>query len=123
MKRVYGLLALLCYAALVIMLIAPSFAAEDWDGTWVGNWDKAGGGVQIIMAGNTAVGLFWRGAYVSDELHSAVSPNGSTLTITWGASNANRSNAILTRDSTGNAHVVMHEPGRGIVEFSVRLDH
>lgn len=117
MKRIYGLLALACYVALAVLLIAPSFAAADWNGTWVGNWDRAGDSVQIIVAGNSAAGLFWRGEYIADELHSAVSASGSTLTITW-----DQSNAILTRVNSDTAHVVMHEPGRGIVEFSVRLD-
>jgi len=110
-------------ALVLAALASPAFAAADWNGTWVGNWDKAGGGVQIIMAGNTAAGLFWRGDYISDELHSSVSADGSTLTITWGPTKANESSAILTRESVDTAHVVMHEPGRGIVEFSVRLDH
>ena len=107
-------------ALIMAVLVTPAFAASDWNGTWVGNWDNNGDGVQIIMAGNTAVGLFWHGDYVPDELQSSV--HGSALTITWGP-NGNASSAILTRESTSTAHVVMHEPGRGIVEFSVRLDH
>src|SRR5690349_2798997 len=108
----YALLALLMAA-----VASPAFAADDWNGTWVGKWDKASDSAQIIMAGNTAAGLFWRGDYVSDELHSSVS--GSTLTISWGPTKSNQSTAILTREGATTAHVVMHEPGRGIVEFSV----
>lgn len=107
-------------ALLLILAASPAFGAEDWDGTWVGKWDKAGDSAQIIMAGNIAAGFFWRGVYVSDELHSSVS--GSTLTITWGPSKLNESTAILTRENADTAHVVLHEPGRGFAEFSVRLD-
>jgi hypothetical protein len=111
----------LAFLALILAVVAsPAFASSDWNGTWVGNWANNGDGVQIIMAGNTAVGLFWHGDYVPDELHASVS--GDTLTITWGPA-GNTSNAILTRESASTAHVVMHQPGRGIVEFSVRLDH
>ena len=106
-------------ALLMAVAVSPALATDDWNGTWVGNWDNNGDGVQIIMAGNTAAGLFWRGDYVPDELHASVS--GGTLTITWGPA-GNTSSAILTRESASTAHVVMHEPGRGIVEFSVRLD-
>lgn len=109
--------------ALVLAVIAsPAFAASDWNGTLVGNWDKGGDGVQIVMAGNTAIALYWHGDYVSDELRASLSGDGETLTIAWGP-NGNASSAILTRENTDTAHVVMHEPGRGIVEFSVRLDH
>jgi len=112
----------LALLALILAVAAsPAFAAADWNGTWVGNWDNKGDGVQIIMAGNTAVGLFWHGDYIPDELHADMTGGGTTLTITWGP-NGNTSSAILTRESASTAHVVMHEPGRGIVEFSVRLD-
>ena|SRR5579862_4056789 len=107
-------------ALLLAAIVTPAFAADDWNGTWAGNWNKGGDGVQIIMAGNTAVGLYWHGDYIPDELHSSV--NGSTLTITWGPTKSNESSAILTRESATTAHVVMHEPGRGLVEFSVRRD-
>ena len=107
-------------AFIIAAIASPAFAASDWNGTWIGNWDNKGDGVQIIMAGNTAAGLFWHGDYVSDELHTSVS--GETLTITWGPA-GNEWSAILTRESAETAHVVMHQPGRGIVEFSVRLDH
>ena len=107
-------------ALLAAVAASPAFAADDWNGTWIGKWDKASDSAQIIVVGSTAVGFFWRGAYVSDELHSSV--NGSTLSITWGPSKSNESTAILTRESAETAHVVLHEPGRGFVEFSVRLD-
>jgi len=108
-------------ALLIAAIVSPAFAADDWNGTWAGNWDKGGSdGVQIIMAGNTAVGLYWHGDYIPDELQSSVS--GSTLTISWGPNTSNAFSIILTRESATTAHVMLHQPGRGLMEFSVRRD-
>ena len=107
-------------AFIIAVIASPAFAASDWNGTWIGNWDNKGDGVQIIMAGNTAVGLYWHGDYIPDELQSSVS--GSTLTISWGPNKSNAFSIILTRESATTAHVVLHQPGRGLMEFSVRRD-
>jgi hypothetical protein len=96
----------------------PVLAAPDWNGTWVGNWQSADqNGVQVIMAGNVATGIFWNGDYLSDELHSHVSTDGKTLTITW-----DHGSAILIRDGDSAAHIVIHEPGHRDTAFAVKLD-
>jgi hypothetical protein len=105
-------------ALLLAALVTPAFAASDWNGTWVGNWADNGDGVQIMMAGNTATGLYWHGDYVPDDLHASVSPDGNTLTITWA-----KSRAVLTRDGVETARVVMHEPGKPDAAFAVKIDH
>ena len=105
-------------ALLLGVIVSPAFAADDWNGTWAGNWANNSDGVQIIMAGNTAIGLYWHGDYVPDDLHAAVSPDGATLTITWA-----QSRAVLTRDGAQTAQVVMHEPGKPDLAFAVKIDH
>ena len=104
---------------LLIGLIGPALAASDWNGTWVGNWQSADqNGVQVMMAGNEATGIYWNGDYLPDQLHSAVSPDGKILTITWA-----RSSAVLTRDGAETAHIVIHQPGKPDAAFAVKLDH
>jgi hypothetical protein len=96
----------------------PALAAPDWNGTWVGNWQSAdGNGIQVMMAGNDATGIFWNGDYLPDELHSVASADGKTLTITW-----NHSSATLVRDGESAAHIVIHEPGHRDSAFTVMLD-
>ena len=74
----------LALLALILAVAAsPAFAAADWNGTWVGNWDNKGDGVQIIMAGNTAIGLFWHGDYIPDELHADMTGGGTTLRLSF----------------------------------------
>jgi hypothetical protein len=110
-----GIVALAMFA--LASLTTPAFAAADWNGTWVGNWQD-GDGVQIIMAGNEASGIFWHGDYLPDTPKSAVSPDGKTLTITW-----DHGSAVLTRDGAETAHVVIREPGHPDAAFPVKLDH
>jgi len=101
----------------LILLLVPTFAtAADWNGTWAGNWQD-GDGVQIIMAGNEAIGIFWHGDYLPDELHASVSSDGKTLTITW-----DHASAVLTRDGDADAHVVIREPGHADAAFAVKRD-
>jgi hypothetical protein len=104
------------FAALV--LTAPARAGGDWNGTWVGNW-QGGDGVQLIMAGDVATGMFWHGDYLPDDLHSKVSRDDRTLTITW-----DHSSAVLTRDENGETgFIAISEPGRKLVMFPVKIDH
>ena len=107
-------------AALLILLAAifatPTFAAQDWNGTWIGNWQD-GDGIQVIVAGNDATGIFWNGDYLPDALHSAVSDGGKALTISW-----DHGNAILTRTGDDTANIAVHEPGRPDAAFAVKLD-
>ncbi|HJW41176.1 MAG TPA: hypothetical protein VJ476_08105 [Rhizomicrobium sp.] len=107
-------------AALALMIASfasSAVAAPDWNGTWAGNW-QGGDGVQIIMAGNNATGMFWHGDYLPDDLHAAVSKDGKTLTITW-----DHASAVLTRLSDETAHLVIAEPGRAAATFDVKRDH
>ncbi len=102
----------------LLLAAAPARAGGDWNGTWVGNW-QGGDGVQLIMAGNVATGMFWHGDYLPDELQSKVSGNGKTLTITW-----DHSTAVLTRDENGETgFIAISEPGRKLVMFPVKVDH
>ncbi|HEX4304191.1 MAG TPA: hypothetical protein VHZ78_15445 [Rhizomicrobium sp.] len=95
----------------------PAFAASDWDGTWAGNW-QGGDGVQVIMAGNVATGIFWHGDYLPDALHSTISHGGKTLTITW-----DHSTAVLTRDENSETgFIAIREPGGKLAMFPVKLD-
>jgi hypothetical protein len=50
-----------------------------WDGTWVGGWEK-GTGVQLIFAGETLIGFYFR----DDEeiLRSTVAADGGR-TFAW----------------------------------------
>jgi len=108
---------MLAAAFALLVLITPALAAPDWNGTWVGNW-RGGDGVQIMMAGNEAAGIFWRGDYLPDDLHSAVSTDGKTLTITW-----DHASAVLTRDGAETAQVTIREPGHPDASFPVKIDH
>lgn len=87
-----------------IFTLTTTAALADWDGTWAGN---GGGsekdGVQIIMVGDEVTGIFWRGDYLSDEMHSTVSPDGKVLTITW-----KDGSATLTRDGEKKAKFQIH---------------
>ncbi len=105
--------------ALVALLAAsatPAFAASDWNGTWIGNWQN-GNGIQLIMAGNEAIGIFWDGDYVPEELHTVLSADGMKITVTW-----DRSSAILTRTGEDTADVMVHQPNRADAAFAVKLD-
>jgi hypothetical protein len=110
--------ARLALLALVLMT-SSAFARSDWNGTWVGNWSGANSnGIQIAMAGNVVTGIFWNGDYLPDALQSRVSPDGKTLTITWG-----KSSAVLTRSGAETANAVIHEPGKPDAKFPVKIDH
>ena len=109
------LIALLTLA--FVISTSSALAASDWNGTWVGNWQN-GSGVQVVMAGNVATGIFWNGDYVPDDLHSAVSADGQVLTITWG-----HASAVLTRSGAETASAAIHEPGKPDALFAVKIDH
>ena len=99
-----------------VFTAVPAFAARDWNGTWVGNWQK-GNGIQLIMAGDEAIGIYWKGDYLPDELHSKVSADGKTLTVTW-----DHGSAVLNRTGEETADIVIHEPGHPDAAFAVKLD-
>ncbi len=80
------------------------FAAENWDGTWVGGFDTPNG-AQVIVAGNEAVGLFWRNDYVSG-VSSLVEADGS-LTLKW-----NSGAATLKRTGERTADGIFEDRGK-----------
>ncbi len=104
-------------ALLFAIMTTPALAASDWNGTWAGNW-QGGDGIQLIMAGNDAIGIYLHGDYLSDELNAKVSTDGKTLTINWA-----HGNAVLTRDGDEAAHITIREPGKPAASFSVKRDH
>jgi hypothetical protein len=102
---------------LCIALTGAALAAAmpDWNGTWIGNWDKGGNGTQIVFAGNTFISIFWDNDYV--DATGALSEDGKIATITWPGAQA-----TLTRDGAGTAHIVIHEKGKPEAAFPVKLD-
>lgn len=96
---------------------SAAFAAAmpDWNGTWIGNWDKGGNGTQIVFAGNTFISIYWDSDYV--DAKGALSQAGKVATITWPGAQA-----VLTRDSATAAHIVIHEKGKSDAAFPVKLD-
>lgn len=110
--------ALIASVALILCAFAPASAApQDWNGTWIGNWDKGGNGTQIVFAGNTFISIFWNGDYVSDA-DGSVSADGKTATITWSGAKA-----VITRDSEKAAHIVIHEKGKPDAAFPMKRDN
>lgn len=91
----------------IALAASAAFAADDWDGTWAGGFDTPNG-AQVIVAGNEAVGLFWRSDYVSG-VSSSVEADGS-LTLRWSSGTA-----TLKRTGAQTAVGVFEEPGKDAV--------
>jgi len=105
------------FVLLALVLATPAFAASDWNGTWAGNWGGAEQqGVQIIMAGNDVIGIYWHGDYLPDEMKSTVSPDGEVLSITW-----KNGAATLTRNSDTTAKFQIHDAS-GSTKGELKLD-
>lgn len=107
--------------ALVLFLAAGSgfsASAQDasWNGTWIGNWQN-GNGTQIIFAGNEFIGIYWGGDYVGDAAGS-VSADGKSATITWTGGKA-----VLTRDGSEAAQIVIQQTGQPDTSFPLTRDH
>ena len=84
-----------------------------WDGTWAGGWDK-GNGVQLIFAGETLIGFYWRNDY-KDVVRSAAAPDGSR-TFTW-----DKGEATATR--AGNvATLAIREAGKPAVSVALNRE-
>ena len=115
MKRIASILA--CFALGAGLCGAPTALAQSssWNGTWVGHWAQ-GDGVQIVFAGDEAISVYWRGDYL-EETHGAISSGGAVATIAWPSGKA-----VLTREGTAKAHVVIHETGRADVSFALKKD-
>ena len=75
-----------------------------WDGTWVGGWEK-GTGVQLIFAGETLTGFYFRDDY-EEILRSTVAADGGR-TFAW-----DKGDASLTRTPNGGTRLVVHERGK-----------
>lgn len=98
-----------------LVLATPTFAAG-WNGTWAGNWDNNGDGVQIIMAGNDPIGFYFHGDYL-DTNASSVSKDGNTLTFTFAGGSI-----TLTRNGATAAHALIHQKGKPDLAFDVKKD-
>jgi len=104
--------------AVVMCLMAASTNAAfgqsgpvGWDGTWVGGWDK-GTGVQLIFAGETLIGFYFRDDY-KELLRTTVTAD-KGRTFAW-----DKGEASLTRTPNGGTLLVVHE--RGEPEVSIPL--
>jgi hypothetical protein len=98
-------------------LLGPTNAAlsqsgrNGWDGTWVGGWER-GTGVQVIFAGETLIGFYFRDDY-KEITRTTTSPNGGR-TFVW-----DKGEATLTRSPGGGAVLLIRE--RGKPELSIPL--
>jgi hypothetical protein len=105
-------------AIAVACLLAGAALAQSgragWDGTWIGGWDS-GNGVQLIFAGDTLIGFYWRGDY-QEVQRSAATPDGNGRTFAWATGEA-----TLSRDAGGNPLLVIRERSGKVV--SVPLKH
>ncbi len=99
--------------ALLASGIAAANAADDWDGTWVGDAPDAGSGVQLIFAGNSLVGFFWAGDYI--EMRASISKADGAVSITW-----TRGQAILTREGPVIARLQVYQRGQADQVVMVR---
>ena len=81
-----------------------------WDGTWAGGWDR-NAGVQLIFAGDTLIGFYWRDDY-KDVRRTTNTPDGGKRFV-W-----DKGEATLTRTPDGGAHLLVRE---GRVSVSIML--
>jgi hypothetical protein len=85
-----------------------------WDGTWVGGWDR-GAGVQVIFAGETLIGFYFRDDY-KEVSRSTTSPNGGR-TFVW-----DKGEGTLTRSPDGGAVLVIYERGKPELSISLKRE-
>ncbi len=88
--------------AAALFAATAALAASAWEGTWTGGWDDSEG-VQLIIAGDQAVGLAIGDDYVS-ELTSSI--RDKTMTIRWAGGDAT---ATLTDEGID---IVAHPAGQ-----------
>jgi hypothetical protein len=106
----------LIVAATMCLIAASTDAAfgqsgrVGWEGTWIGGWGK-GAGVQLIFAGETLIGFYFRDDY-KELLRSTVTAEGGR-TFSW-----DKVEVSLTRTPNGGTLLVVHE--RGKPEVSIR---
>jgi hypothetical protein len=106
--------------AVVMCLIAASTEAAfgqsgrvGWDGR-VGGWDK-GTGVQLIFAGETLIGFYFRDDY-EEILRSTVAADGGR-SFAW-----DKGEASLTRTPNGGTRLVVHERGKPEVSIPLKRE-
>jgi hypothetical protein len=92
------------------LIVAVLSVRVGWDGTWIGGWGK-GAGVQLIFAGETLIGFYFRDDY-KELLRSTVTAEGGR-TFSW-----DKVEVSLTRTPNGGTLLVVHE--RGKPEVSIR---
>ncbi len=114
MNRALGRVFLVLALALFVAGAALGQSGRvGWDGTWAGGWDK-GNGVQLIFAGETLIGFYWRNDY-KDVVRSAAAPDGSR-TFTW-----DKGEATATR--AGNAATLaIREAGKPAVSVALKRE-
>jgi hypothetical protein len=64
----------MCWIAASTEAVFRQSGRVGWGGTWVGGWDK-GTGVQLIFAGETLIGFYFRDDY-EEILRSSVAAEG-----------------------------------------------
>jgi hypothetical protein len=102
-------------ASLFLLVASSASGQQSWDGTWAGGWtDKSG--AQIIFAGDSLIGFYWRDDYVEDA-KGDVAKGGATATIKW-----SRGEAVLTREGPTSARAAVREQGRQPVTFELKKD-
>ena len=101
----------------VLLIAIRSVAAPSWDGTWVGGWEN-GDGIQIIIAGDKAIGVY-RGGDYPEILSSAASPEGRMLTVSWVGGDAFLERAS---DHDRQATISLREHGRPVRSFTVKRE-
>jgi hypothetical protein len=110
----------LIVAATMCLIAASTDAAfgqsgrVGWDGTWIGGWGK-GAGVQLIFAGETLIGFYFRDDY-KELLRSTVTADGGR-TFSW-----DKGEASLTRTPNGGTLLVVHERGKPEVSIPLKRD-
>jgi hypothetical protein len=105
-------------AALLLGLVVfadAASAAQSWDGTWTGGWEK-NDGVQIVIAGDKVTGVYRDGDY-PEILSSEVSREGGMLTFWWVGGDA-----FLRRTGDREASISLRERGRPPRSFTVKRE-
>jgi hypothetical protein len=108
--------------AVMMCLIAASTDAAfgqsgwrvGWDGTWVGGWEKETG-VQLIFAGETLIGFYFRDDY-KELLRSTATADGGR-TFAW-----DKGEASLTRTLNSGTLLVVHERGKPEVSIPLKRE-
>ena len=100
---------------LIAVAAGPASAAQSWDGTWAGGWEK-GDGIQIIIAGDRVIGVYRDGDY-PEILSSQVSPEGSMLAVWWIGGDG-----LLQRIGDREATISLRERGKPVRTFTVKRD-